>query len=85
MQTKANSSPSGGAGCYRSVFSANVKEFSWKINNKINLPSEVEGKVASAFFQLKIGHGCNNFYLTGEGKENRTGVYVGSEKHLSTF
>ncbi|APA14966.1 predicted protein [Sclerotinia sclerotiorum 1980 UF-70] len=39
------------------------KLFSWKIGSKIKLPSGTTRNTASAFFQLKLGHGYIKSYL----------------------
>lgn len=42
--------------------SSYLKTFRWKIRKKLNLPS-TEREIASAFYQLKIGHGYFKSYL----------------------
>lgn len=42
--------------------SSYLKTFSWKIRKKLNLPP-TEREIASAFYQLKVGHGYFKSYL----------------------
>ena len=44
------------------------KQFHWKINHKIQVPSVAKRAVSSAYFQLKLGHGYNKAYLYKQGK-----------------
>ena len=43
-------------------------KFNWKINNKLALPTGTRREIASAYYQLKFGHGYNRDYLSRIGK-----------------
>jgi hypothetical protein len=39
------------------------KHFSWKLSSKLQLPTGTRRELASAFYQLKLGHGYLKSYL----------------------
>lgn len=43
-------------------------KYSWKIRKKLSIPTGTQREVASAFYQLKLGHGYNKAYLYRMGK-----------------
>ena len=43
-------------------------KYSWKIRKRLSVPMGTQRETASAFYQLKIGHGYNKAYLFRIGK-----------------
>jgi hypothetical protein len=43
-------------------------KYSWKTRKKLSVPTGTRREIASAFYQLKIGHGYNKAYLFRMGK-----------------
>jgi hypothetical protein len=43
-------------------------QYSWRIRKKLSVPMGTRREIASAFYQLKIGHGYNKAYLFCMGK-----------------
>jgi hypothetical protein len=39
-------------------------KYSWKTRKKLSVPTGTRREIASAFYQLKIGHGYNKAYLS---------------------
>jgi ribonuclease HI len=45
-----------------------ASKYSWKTRKKLSVPTGTRREIASAFYQLKIGHGYNKAYLFRMGK-----------------
>jgi ribonuclease HI len=56
------------------------KLFSWKINSKIQLPPGTKRQVASAFYQLKLGHGFLKSYLNRIGRSDNDRCRCGKKE-----
>ena len=56
------------------------KHFSWKLSSKLQLPTGTRRELASAFYQLKLGHGYLKSYLFRLGHSNSDQCQCGQKE-----
>lgn len=59
------------------------KLFKWSLSSKLRTPAGTPREIASAFYQLKIGHGYNKAYLYKLGHTNNDKCRCGSRETVA--